>query len=145
MRKLHLTGSTDKLTQQQMWERIINVLDYPKFVKYCKSVKVGKMEKGGGYEDVTTLLWIPVKAGHTITEITPPERIHYDLKLPFGATMQMKFMLKPNTKGTELTAIIDFDLGNRLYNYTLGHFLEERQHVMLRGVFPEITNYVRLH
>jgi hypothetical protein len=59
--------------------------------------------------------------------------------------MKMEYVLKKYKDGTELTATVDFDLGNRFYNYTVGHVLEERLHIMLRNVFPEIKNYVRNH
>lgn len=128
-----------------MWDRIVTVKDYPKWVKFCKSVTVAKVEKGGGYRDVTTLLWIPIVINHVITKLTPKKDIWYFLTLPGGGKMWCKFSFSLEDSISQVYAEIEFDLGSRIANFAFGHILEKRWEDMIRSSFPEIEYMKRIY
>jgi ribosome-associated toxin RatA of RatAB toxin-antitoxin module len=144
MRTLRLAGTTRILSAEQIWDRISQVENYPQYVKFCRSVTAEMGESGPRYTDVTTLLWVPLSIEHEVVLSKPGEELHYYLPLPLGGKMWHVYRIKQQGDEAELQADIRFDLGNPIFNHTVGRVLKRRLEQMYMGVFPEMTNIRRL-
>ena len=145
MRRILMQARSKTFPLDAMWDRIIDLENYPKWVKYCKSMHVTEVKEGAIFHDVTTLLWIPLKVKHIITKIKPFEELSFFLTLPGRGKMWHTATFKQEDNYAQIQAELIFDLGNRFFNATVGYVLEKRWENLMRNVFPEIEEIKRLH
>jgi ribosome-associated toxin RatA of RatAB toxin-antitoxin module len=139
MRTLALKGSTNTLSVDDLWSRISNIDDYPQAIKFCQKVESVDAKAGGYYIDTTTLLWVPFTIEHHITHMNYHEEVRYFLPLPLGGKMWHVFKVGEEGGRTQLEAEITFDLGNAIFNHTVGRVLKRRLRTMCIDSFPEFT------
>src|SRR5579862_9534631 len=144
MRRLVMEAKSKKFSHKELWLAIADLEKYPEVVKYCKKITVTEIKEGGTFQDVTTLLWIPMKITHVITKLKPHEEIHFFLPLPGGGKMWHKFSFKQDGEHGLMIADISFDLGNELYNATVGYLLEKRWEALLIHGFSGLDEVNRV-
>ncbi len=139
-----MVGKSKTFPVEAMWKRIFAIEDYPRTMKFVKSVAIPHVKVGTKYTDVTTLLWIPITVNHIITEVKEKEKLCFFLPLPLGAKMWHTFLFSRKGKEAIIRAEISFDLGNWLFNNTVGYILEKRWEELLLHAFPEIEDKKRV-
>jgi ribosome-associated toxin RatA of RatAB toxin-antitoxin module len=144
MRKVVMQGKSKTHSHEELWKLAADLEKYPEWVKFCKKVTITEIKEGETFYDVTTLLWIPLKIEHVITKLNPHEDIHFFIKLPGGGKMWHRFAFKQDGQHGLVVADISFDLGNKLYNATVGYVLEKRWENLLRHSFPGLDEIKRL-
>lgn len=144
MRKIVMEVKTKVLSREAMWDKIIHIERYPEWVKYCKKIDITEVKEGATFSDITTLLWIPMKIHHKIISIKKYKEIIFFLPLPGGGKMWHTFTFGQDHDETYMRAEIKFDLGNILFNNTVGYILEKRWENILNNAFPEIRNAKRI-
>lgn len=146
MRKILVESSSTVHTQKDLWEIMTAFEDYPTWCKFCKSMTMtpAEVKKGVVFHDVTTLLWIPLTIKHIITKVKPHEELHFFLPLPWGGKMWHKFYFQQYDTHSRMRTEITFDLGNWLFNKTVGYILEKRWVKLLHQGFPGLEEIKRL-
>jgi len=132
MRKIAIQAKSKKHSQKALWKRVANLEKYPKQVKYCKAIFITEIKEGAVFHDITTLLWIPLKIKHIILKLDPYKEIKFLLPLPGGGKMWHTFMFKQEAKHARVNIEMAFDLGNRIFNATVGHIIEKRLVALLK-------------
>lgn len=145
MKTVRITACSTKISLENAWNLITDIEKYPQRVKYVKKVKVYGRGVGAFWEDITSILWIPIKIQHTITAYKKNKEYSFTIPLSFGGRMTQKYMLlKENPKKIIVKGLITYDLGSKILNDTIGTILKPRLKKMLisslQGVGAEIIN-----
>jgi ribosome-associated toxin RatA of RatAB toxin-antitoxin module len=135
MRKIVLQAKSKKHSHKELWKTVADLEKYPEWIKFCREMRVKQVEEGQTFHDVTTLLWIPMEIEHVITKLKPHDEILFFMTLPGGGKMWHRFTFRQEDKYGHMTAEITFDLGNKLYNATVGYVLEKRWRQLLKQGF----------
>lgn len=139
-----MEGYTKVLSKEAMFDKIFHIERYPQWVKYCKKIYVNEIKEGATFEDITTILWIPMKINHTILSIKKNKEIIFFMNLPGGGKMWHIFTFDQKGEYTYMRSEVTFDLGNQLYNNTVGYILEKRWENLMKNAFPEVKTYQRI-
>src|SRR5690349_4391327 len=124
MRKIVMESKSKVHSKKDLWRTMTKLEDYPKWCKYCKKITATEVKEGAIFHDVTTLLWIPLKISHIITKVKLHQELHFFLPLPGGGKIWHKFTFKQRRDHSLMRTEITFDLGNTLFNNTVGYILE---------------------
>lgn len=142
MKKVALEAKLNIRTED-LWRVLIDIKNYPRYVKFLKHTAVnGKIKVGTRWDDVTTILWIPIPVRHKIIKLDPHKEFSFFLSLPIHGTMTQTYRLKKDGKNTLVNAEISFDLGSFLENFLLGTLLEKRLKVMLLDTLENIKKSI---
>ncbi len=139
MKTVVLRVSTNKLSLDTMWHRVADITTYPQRIKYCHKVWDVDLREGGGYTDLTTIMWVPLTINHHIVEERYHTRIKYSLAHWGGWTSTQTYTFTTDQDITTLEANISFDFGNQVLNNTFGPILKKRIVRMLESGFPELA------
>lgn len=138
MRKIRVEARSTTLSQKDLWKIVTTIENYPKWCKFCQRILVAPPElvEGTSWVDITTLLWIPLKAKHIVTKIKPFEEFHVFLPLSGGGKMWFQFDFKQKGEHSYMTSEVTFDLRYKLINATVGYILEKRWKQLMEHGFP---------
>ncbi|MBU3978980.1 hypothetical protein KJ980_04995 [Patescibacteria group bacterium] len=134
---IKITGHSNKIDLETAWNKIIDIEKYPQRVKYVKKVKVHNTGLGSKWDDITTILWIPIKMRHTVNYLQKNKEYGFKVYMYFGGCMEQKYTLSQKDKKLIIHALITFDLGNKLLNASLGFVLKKRLRNMLISNFKK--------
>lgn len=124
-----------------LWDLLTNIKIYPKNVKYVKSVKIsGPLKVGKEWEDITTILWIPMRVKHITTEVVENKKLSLEVPLPFGGKMLQSVNLEGGNQNCRIWGGINFDLGNPVFNLIIGPILKKRLQTMLLSALEKVRN-----
>ena len=126
-----VTTFNKNMTLEEAWKMLSDIQKYNQRVKFVRKVTLYTNTKGTYWDDITTILWIPLKIKHKITSMKKNQKICYDTKLPLNGFMKQNFALSKNDKNVFIEGTINFDLGNKILNNTLGIILKKRLTEML--------------
>jgi ribosome-associated toxin RatA of RatAB toxin-antitoxin module len=135
MKKLKVAGRSKNISIEKAWQIVTDIEKYPQRVKYVKKVEIYGIGEGSQWDDITQILWIPIKIRHTVTSAIKNKEYEFSIRLYFGGTMKQKYTLSKENQETIIQGIIIFDLGNKLINNTLGVILKHRLKKMLVSSF----------
>ncbi len=134
MTTITVTALSKNITLEKAWEFLTDIEKYPQRVKYLKKVKIYGTGKGSRWDDITTILWIPLKMRHTVTAYEKYHHYCFELPLFFGGTMKQEYLLsEKNRNDTIIKSTITYDLGNKFLNNTIGTILKYRLKKMLES------------
>lgn len=135
MKKLKIAARSKNISIEKAWEIVTDIKKYPQKVKYVKKVEVYGVGEGSQWDDITQILWIPIKIRHTVTSVIKNREYVFAIRLYFGGVMKQKYTLSKENNETIIQGIITFDLGSKLINNTLGVILKHRLKKMLISSF----------
>jgi len=122
-----------------LWDLLTNIKIYPKNVKYVKSVKIsGPLKVGKEWEDITTILWIPMRVKHVTAEVVRNKKLSLEVLLPFGGKMLQSVNLEGDNQNCRIWGGINFDLGNPVFNLIIGPILKKRLQTMLLSTVEKV-------
>lgn len=125
---------------QTFWQQVVDINNYPKYFKYMQSAKLlGSAEVGAQWEDLTTILWLPMKIKHKITKLDENKEIAFEVALPTGGEMYQKMVLEGDNGVTKVFGEIKFELGNKWIDFFLGPILEMRLKKMVSSAYESIN------
>lgn len=132
MKTVKVETQTKNLSLEKAWELITDIEKYPQRVRYVKKVKVRGAGVGSQWEDLTTILWIPIKMQHTITSFKKNKEYGFTIPLSFGGIMKQNYIIsKEKQNAVTIKGSITYDLGNKFLNNTIGSILNRRLKKML--------------
>lgn len=137
MKTINITLHLKNMPLNKAWDMITDIEKYPQRVKYVKKVKVYGAGLGSEWDDVTTILWIPMRMRHTVNSLIKNKEYGFTIPLYFGGTMVQKYTLSEKDHESVINGSITFDLGNKILNAALGPILENRLKNMLISSFQK--------
>lgn len=115
-----------------LWELFTDISNYPKYVKYVKSVEIdGSLTVGKEWYDLTTIMLVPIRIKHKTTEMIKNKNLSFEVELPFGGKMLQSFNLSEIGMSSHVWGKVEFDLGNPIANALVGPLLAARLRDML--------------
>lgn len=129
---------TKKIPLEQAWDIITDIDKFPQRVKYVKKVKVFGTGIGSEWDDITTILWIPLQMRHTVKSFNKNKEYSFIIRFHPGGYMEQKYSLSQKDQGSIIQALIKFDLGNKFLNTTLAPILKKRLRNMLTSSFQKL-------
>ncbi len=143
MKTVNVVAQTKNLSLDSAWKLITEIEKYPQRVKYVKKVKVYGAGVGSQWEDLTTILWIPLTMRHTITSFKKNEEYGFTIPLSFGGVMKQNYIIsKEKRDAVTIKGSITYDLGNKFLNNTIGSILNRRLKKMLLSSIRNIDGEV---
>jgi len=138
MRRIQLAAELN-LPVSAVWELFADIENYPRYVKFMRSVELkGKPGLGTIWYDWTTILFLPMKIRHQVVKFEKEEEIAFEVSSPLGGMMWQVFRMAGDQKKAKVEGEISFDLGNFLLDFFLGFFLKLRLNDMLRSTLSKI-------
>lgn len=137
MRTLTITARSKNIPLEKAWDLVTDIEKYPQRVKYVKKVKSYGTGIGSQWDDVTTILWIPLRMRHTVKSIEKNKEYSFVIPLHFGGYMEQKYTLSWEDDKSITRALIKYDLGNKFLNATIGSILKKRLKNMLISSFQK--------
>ena len=140
MRKctINATSTQDKTT---LWQILTDIASYPQRARYCQRVyNITDIKVGGGFDDVTTILWLPLHMHHQFTRVEVNKALAFDLPLQFGGNMTQTYELVHQDSGINIVITIEFDLRNRLYDMLIGRLLQNKLQKMLVSIVTSLPH-----
>lgn len=138
MRRVNLETRADK-SPDAIWSMLINIHDYPKYVKFVHKVESPPdLRIGDDWFDLSTIVFLPLNIKHTVTEMEPKRKLAFLVPLIFGGKMKQSFLLTQVNRGTDVRVEIAFDLGNPVFNQIIGPLLERRLMVMMNDTLKNL-------
>ncbi|OGY23898.1 MAG: hypothetical protein A2172_05185 [Candidatus Woykebacteria bacterium RBG_13_40_15] len=123
----------------RLWHLFIDISNYPKYVKYVRSVEIsGALSAGKEWHDLTTILWIPMRIKHKTIRMIKNKSISFEAPLPFGGKMLQSFDVCETGIGSRVWGEIHFDLGNPIANLLVGPILKARLKDMLISTLEKV-------
>lgn len=111
----------------EIWKAVVDIGSYPSHVPFVRWAKpIGPVELGSRWEDITGILWIPMKMHHQILEFEKSKRYTFRLPLPFNGYMIQTYRFQDKGLKTNVVAEVEFDLGLGLLDLFIGSILEKR-------------------
>lgn len=144
MYSLKITAVSEDISTEKAWTLLTEIETYPKKIKFIKKVKVYGTGKGSRWDDLTTILWIPLLMHHTVTSFKQNAEYAFHIPLKTGGFMDHKYIItKNNQKGAKVDMIVTFDLGNKFLNITLGILLKQRlKDMLISSIMREGTGII---
>ncbi len=131
MRKVSVS-ETVRLPVSDVWSLITNLDLYPKFVKFVKSVSYSKkLQKGSGFHDVTTIMWVPIRVHHHVEVFEVNKTLGFYVKMLFNGFMRQRVYLTSKGNTTTIEQTVEFSFNNPLLDFLAGPILEKRVKEML--------------
>lgn len=132
MQKLIVSGRSTSISLDTAWELITDIKNYPKRIMFVKKVKIYGLGKGSQWDDLTTILWFPLKMRHTITSFKKNAEYSFYIPIQTGGFMKQKYILTQESKKcVKIEITVTFDLGNYILNSIFGTILKQRLKKML--------------
>ena len=142
MRTLQLWTNTE-LSREALWRILADISQYPYHVTFVKdTILYGITRVGTNWDDITTILWVPLRMRHIITTMDQHRAFAFDLILPLGGTMRQEYVLHDVANETVLIVSVHFDLGNKLANVVVGPLLERRLRRMFSDTFTRLRHRI---
>lgn len=143
MKTIKVTAKSNKISLENAWSLITEIEKYPSRVKFVKKVKVYGRGEGSRWDDVTTILWVPLTMHHTVTSYKKNKEYSFKIPLGLGGKMRQKYILIKETPNTiKVDGSITYDLGSKLLNKTIGIILQRRLKKMLVSSIQNIGGEV---
>lgn len=120
---------------KKTWDMITNIEKYPQYVKFVKKVKLYGTGIGSQWDDITTILWLPLKMHHTVNSFLENKEYGFIVHLPIGGYMEQKYTFSQKDQGTSIQALVTYDFENKFFNATIGSILKGRLENMLISTF----------
>jgi hypothetical protein len=131
MRTVAVTART-AAPREAAWQLLVDVAAYPGRVSFVRRVRLhGPLAVGARWDDLTTILWLPLWVRHTVTRLDPPRAFAFAVHLPGGGAMEQAFALHRAGPVTELRARVRFALAPAVVDAVLGPLLARRLTAML--------------
>lgn len=137
MRKVFVSEELN-VPPQRVWDLITDLENYPKYVKFVKSVKYNEpLKLNSQFSDVTKIAWIPLKIKHTVDIFDKNKTLGFFVKMPLGGKMYQRAVLTPSTKGTRFDLWIEFTHGNPVSDFFAAPILSKRIKQMLEYIIEK--------
>lgn len=137
MRKIKVTMQFGNHPLEKLWNLITDIEKYPQRVKYVKKVKVHGTGLGSKWDDITTILWIPMRMRHTVNAFNKNKEYGFIIPLRFNGYMEQKYTLFRNDEKSIVEGVVKFDLGNKILDKVLGSVLKKNLKTMLESSFQK--------
>lgn len=129
------------ISKSGVWKELTDINKYPEYLKFVKKVKVLRpLGKEGVWQDLHTVLFIPLLTKHFVIEFEPEKKIVYMLKLPFLGKVIEEIEVVGINKGTKATFTIEIYIPNKFFDSTLGNLLEKRLRILVDDLVVKIQN-----
>ncbi len=114
---------------ERIWELLTDLTLYTKYVKHTQKVYgPKKLTIGTGWQDWSTMLWVPIKVSHKVVVFDKNKAIGFDIPFPWpvGGEMIQRIYLERNGPKTKFNASMKFRFGNRFVNILISSILKAR-------------------
>lgn len=140
MRKIRVSATTT-LPPSQVWEMVSDIKNWPDYVEFVKWIKLaGPVHEGTYFDDLTVILWIPVKIRHKIIKIEKERELLLEAYMPYRkGLMYQSVLIKKQGKLTEVVIEIKFEI-NFLFDLLIGWLVQFRLNQM---VVRTLKNIIR--
>jgi hypothetical protein len=129
-----VSARSKDLSLDKAWKLLTDIEKYPQRIKYVKKVVVHDTGVGSQWDDITTILWIPLKMPHTVISSKKNREYSFEVPLLFGGIMKQKYCLSSESAtSTLIYCSITYDLGLKILNRTIGLILKRRLKSMLES------------
>lgn len=132
------------ISLEKAWDLITDIEKFPQRVKYVKKVKVFGTGVGSKWDDITTILWIPMRMRHTVKSFDKNKEYSFIIRFPSNGQMEQKYTISQKDGESIIQALVTYDLGNKLLNMTLGSILKKRLENMLVSSFQKTGGEVQI-
>ena len=128
------------LSTEATWSLLTNIEEYPRYVRYVRSVEIsGPLKEGKEWFDWTSIVWIPMRVKHKTTKMIKNRKLAYEVPLPLGGKMFQSIDLSADNASTLVRGKIDFDLGNPVFNFFIGPILKLRLQSMMTSTLDKVA------
>ncbi len=138
MTTTEITIDAKNIPLQRAWDIITDIEKYPQRVKYVKKVKMFGEGVGSEWDDITTILWIPMRMRHKVSSFNKNKEYSFIIHFLANGYMEQKYSLSQKNEGSIIHALIKYDFGNKFLNVTLGSILKNRLKNMLVSSFQKL-------
>lgn len=143
MQKIAIENTTF-LSVTKVWQLLTDIKNYPKYVKFVKTVRApANFREGVYWSDITNIFWIDLEIKHKIIKIEKHKKFVYEVSLPIGGTMKEGCELIAKKGGTKIYTKIELTFKNQLLDFFLGGILKNRLEDMLQGTFRNFEIILR--
>ncbi len=128
MNEIIINGEID-LPVEYAWRCLTDLKLYPKYVKHVLKVRGPKeLSVGDEWQDLSTMLWLPLFAKHKVAILDKHKMVGYDITFSSfgGGEMIQRVHLTKNGQKTKFNASIKFRINNRLLNFLISPVLKSR-------------------
>lgn len=132
------------ISLEKAWDLITDIEKFPQRVKYVKKVKAFGTGVGSEWDDITTILWIPMRMRHTVKSFDKNKEYSFIIRFLSNGYMEQKYAISQKEGKAIIQALVTYDLGNKLLNMTLGSILKKRLENMLVSSFQKLGAEVYL-
>ncbi len=132
------------ISLEKAWDLITDIEKFPQRVKYVKKVRVFGTGVGSEWDDITTILWIPMRMRHTVKSFDKNKEYSFIIRFLSNGHMEQKYAISQKDGKSIIQALVTYDLGNKLLNMTLGSILKKRLENMLVSSFQKTGGEVYL-
>jgi len=137
MKPIKITMHSKNISLEKAWDLITDIEKFPQRVKYVKKVKVFGTGVGSEWDDITTILWIPMRMRHTVKSFDKNKEYSFIIRFLSNGYMEQKYAISQKDGKSTIQALVTYDLGNKLLNITLGSILKKRLENMLVSSFQK--------
>lgn len=144
MKTIKITLHSKNTPLEKTWRILTDIEKYPRRVKYVKKTKIYGTGIGSRWDDITTILWIPMRMRHTVKSFDKNKEYSFIIRFLANGHMEQKYEISQKDGTAIIQALVTYDLGNKLLNMTLGSILEKRLKNMLVSSFQKTGGEVQI-